>query len=281
MKQTVVRHKIALFYLLAFAISWPAWFLMSVVYRRGDPIVLILQEGDQIGLIALVFSAVGGLGPLISLSILEKLSKKEIDVEAIVSGIKIRDAGKRWLVPAIFAFPAVTVLGNLVYFWLGREGQLRFINAGPDSLRIWVLPVMVIHFTASLLTSPLFEEPGWRGFALVDLQKRFGREAGSMIVGVLWWIWHQPMNLTFGVQPTIYAFLSMIAFSFMIDSLFNLSGKNLFIAMLAHQSAGTVFIFLYEGQENIFALALLIGFVILLRLQEWKRAHNLAPKARL
>ena len=95
---------------------------------------------------------------------------------------------------------------------------------------------MAIHFFTSLITSPLFEEPGWRGFALVNLQDRFGREAGSLIVGLLWFVWHQPMNVTFGIQPSVYSFVSMVAFSFMIDSLFNLSGKNLLTAMLAHPS---------------------------------------------
>ena len=90
-----------------------------------------------------------------------------------------------------------------------------------------------LYLIASLPTSSLFEEPGWRGFALRELQGRFGREGGSIIVGTLWWTWHQPSNLTFGVEPTLYGFLQMVSISFMIDSLFNLSGRNHFTAMLA------------------------------------------------
>jgi membrane protease YdiL (CAAX protease family) len=124
---------------------------------------------------------------------------------------------------------------------------------------------MAIHFTASLVTSPLFEEPGWRGFALPRLQAKFGRIAGSLFVGMLWWVWHQPMNLTFGLNPTLYSALSMIALSFMIDSLFNLSGKNVFIAMLAHQSYGTVFTFLVQRNQSWLELGLRIAFVVILR----------------
>lgn len=222
----------------------------------------------------LIPSTLGALGPLLSLGILEKLTKKEIEVNQIIATAKNRHTDKRWFILAIFAFPILAVLGNFLYFLLGWEGQFRLITTGPDMLGVFVLPVMAVHFAASLITSPLFEEPGWRGFALRNLQISYGREVGSLIVGALWWVWHQPMNLTFGIQPTIYGFLSMIAFSFMIDSLFNLSGKNLFTAMLAHQSYGTLFIFIYIGRDNILTLAMLIGLVCLLRIKEWKTTRE-------
>ena len=60
----------------------------------------------------------------------------------------------------------------------------------------------------------------------------------------------------------------MVALSFMIDSLFNLSGQNLFIAMLAHQSYSTVFTFLVQGDQNWFELGLRVVFVVVLRLLE-------------
>jgi hypothetical protein len=42
----------------------------------------------------------------------------------------------------------------------------------------------------------------------------------------------------------------MVSFSLVIDSLFNLSEKNLFTEMLAHQSSSTMIVFLYEGKDN-------------------------------
>ena len=259
-RKNAVKHKIVLFYCFAFALSWASWLLMFSVY----------QNSDTIDLITLFFSTIGCLGPLISLVIIEKLSRKEIEVEKILSTIKIRGLDRGWLLSAIFALPVMTLLGNLFYSIIGWQGKLSLMKPGFEDIGMFVLPVIVVHFVASLITSPLFEEPGWRGFALRRLQERFGREVGSIIVGVLWWVWHQPMNITFGIQPTVYSFLSMVFFSFMIDSLFNLSGKNLFMAMLAHQSAGTMNIFVYESHENVLTLTLLISFVILLRYRESK-----------
>ena len=85
------------------------------------------------------------------------------------------------------------------------------------------------------------------------------------------------MNLTFGIQPTLFAAVSMVALSFMINSLYNLSGRNLFTAMLAHQSSGTVLTFLYQGSNNWLQLGLLIGLVVFLRVGESRRAKPENP----
>jgi len=257
MNQYVSKNKIASFYGFAFLISWISWFSMSFVY-----------DGNQPGLFVYAFSTLGGAGPLLSLFILQKLTNKEVSVKNILSQIRIREAKIKWVIPAVFAIPTMAVLGNLGYYAIGKEEELQLINEGPDELGGFVILVMVLHFVASLVTSPLFEEPGWRGFALGKLQKRWGRTAGSLLVGVLWWAWHQPMNITFGLIPSMFSTTTMIARSFAIDSLFNLSDKNLFIAMLAHQSMGTVITFLYQGNENWLQLILTFLFVIFLRILE-------------
>lgn len=79
MGQSILKYRIVLFYSFAFAISWTFWFLMSSVYQRSS----------TIDVITLTFSTIGGLGPLISLGVLEKLSRKDIEVENILSMIKI------------------------------------------------------------------------------------------------------------------------------------------------------------------------------------------------
>ena len=54
--------------------------------------------------------------------------------------------------------------------------------------------------TTFFLGGPLGEEPGWRGFALPRLQGRSGPLVGSLILGVLWALWHLPTVLERGVD---------------------------------------------------------------------------------
>lgn len=254
--------RLLFFYLFAFAISWIFWWGMSRAFHGGG----------ALSSMTLVFSTIGALGPLLSLWIMGKLSHGAVRLGAILGTIRIRGVDRRWFVPAALAVPVLVVVGNLVNTLLGREATLQVFQEGPARLGIAVLPVMLLHFAAALFTSPLFEEPGWRGFALPQLQQRFGREIGSLVVGSLWWLWHQPMNMTFGIEPTVYGFFYMVLQSFLIDSLFNLSGRNLATAMLAHQSMGTTIMFLYAGRHNPVTLALLVVAVIVLRLRERKVA---------
>ena len=263
MRKFTVKHQLVTFYGFAFLISWTAWLLMSQVY-----------DGEHTTMIVYAFSTIGGLGPLLSLAIIQRITHEEIKLKEILAQIRFRDWKNIWITAAILAIPIISLLGNLANNLIDKEGQLQIIKSGPDELGGFVVLVMLIHFVASLITSPLFEEPGWRGFALPRLQRKLGRTLGSLAVGVLWWLWHQPMNLTFGLEPTIHSALSMIVLSFIIDSLFNLSGGNLLAAMLAHQSYGTVFTFIYEGEQNWFTLGLRILFLLVIRTIEYRRTRG-------
>ena len=254
----ISKQKLLVFYVLAFSISWTSWYVMSIANVSDKPTIVVY-----------IFSTVGGLGPLLSLLLVHKWSDEELNLKVILSRIHVREAKSIWGILAIIAMPIATLLGGLGYFLMGREDQFRIIKTGPDEMGIFVVLVIIVQFAAALVTSPLFEEPGWRGFALVNLQKKYGRTIGSLVVAFLWWLWHQPMNLTFGLDPTIYSTLTLVVSSFIIDSLFNLNNKSLFTAMLAHQSMGTINTFLYQGQENWLTLIFKIIFL------RWKEIREI------
>lgn len=268
MKKFAVKHQLASFYGITFLISWTAWLIMSQVY-----------DGEQTTIIVYIFSTIGGLGPLLSLAILQRFTNEEVSLKEILAQIRFRDWRNVWIAAAILAIPILSILGNLFRYLIIGESRLQVIKSGPDELGAFVVLVILIHFAASLITSPLFEEPGWRGFALPRLQHKLGRTLGSLVVAVLWWLWHQPMNLTFGLEPTLYSALSMIVLSFIIDSLFNLSGGNLLAAMLAHQSYGTVFTFIYESEQNWIILGLRVLFLLAIRTIEYQRVRKVPEAA--
>jgi hypothetical protein len=65
----------------------------------------------------------------------------------------------------------------------------------PKKLNWSALASTSMYNYSTLLGGPLFEEPGWRGYALPRLESRFSPLLSSLIVGTLWAIWHLPFFL--------------------------------------------------------------------------------------
>src|SRR5262249_45840648 len=86
---------------------------------------------------------------------------------------------------------AASILG--VALVVGSEVVLPATAVADVSKLGWAVFVSPASYNYStLLGGPLFEEPGWRGFALPRLESRFGPLAGTLILGLVWSAWHVP-----------------------------------------------------------------------------------------
>jgi membrane protease YdiL (CAAX protease family) len=90
----------------------------------------------------------------------------------------------------------------------------------------------------SLLLGPMGEEFGWRGLALPLLQRKFAPFWASLILGVVWAVWHAPAFLLSGTPQSAWSFgpffLGLIAVAMIMTPLFNASRGSLLIAILYH-----------------------------------------------
>ena len=97
-----------------------------------------------------------------------------------------------------------------------------------------VFPALV----QSLLLGPLGEEFGWRGLALPLLQRRFSPFWASLVLGVVWAVWHAPAFVMSGTPQSAWSFgpffLGLIAITVILTPLFNASRGSLLIAILYH-----------------------------------------------
>ncbi|HEY9294462.1 MAG TPA: CPBP family intramembrane glutamic endopeptidase [Microlunatus sp.] len=84
-------------------------------------------------------------------------------------------------------------------------------------------PLGVIGYT--LISGPLSEEFGWRGYLQPRLRQRFGRARTAVVLGLGWGLWHVPLFLLPGTgqhQLGLFTiggasfFLTIIAFSYLI-----------------------------------------------------------------
>jgi len=121
------------------------------------------------------------------------------------------------------------------------------------------------------------EEIGWRGYIMPYLEKRFGLFIGSLILGIVWAIWHIPMWFVPGSAQIDVPFLGFmimtIGYSFIFSWIIEESGNRLLSGLVVH-GTGNFFVGLFpniipnngwQPRHWIYsALIFLIGIIIVI-----------------
>jgi membrane protease YdiL (CAAX protease family) len=95
----------------------------------------------------------------------------------------------------------LVTLGVIVTATLGQLVVIRLIGETFDASqflsRLWLLlPLLIL--------GPLSEELGWRGYALERLQTRWNALVSSLILGMVWSMWHLPLYYIVGTSQYLY-----------------------------------------------------------------------------
>ena len=98
--------------------------------------------------------------------------------------------------------------------------------------------VLIPNFFLSFL--PFFgEEYGWRYYLTPALQNRLGARRGALAVGVLWGLWHLPLNLFFyspetSLQSIASQLVVCVALGVFFTFAYEKCGKNIWLSVLLH-----------------------------------------------
>ncbi len=131
-----------------------------------------------------------------------------------------------WYLPALLLAPATYALSYLTM----RLTRLPLPPKANIPLR------MVPAFSAGFLIGDTGEELGWSGYAIDPLQKRWGAAKASLLLGVVWAIWHsipfvQTRNST---RWVVWQSFRTVATRVVIVWIYNKTGKSTFAATLYH-----------------------------------------------
>lgn len=161
----------------------------------------------------------------------------------IAAGKKKREAygvkGKNWK-----ASIGCIVLFAVLYFFRvavynGLAGQLESFLSVMTSAEAWIyLAVMPLEF---LLGYAAFfgEEYGWRYYLQPFLQKKFGLRKGVLILGVVWGLWHLPLDFFYYVTPdkgvvmTISQIINCVALGIFLGFAY-MKTENIWVPVIIH-----------------------------------------------
>lgn len=215
------------FYILAFLISWLGW-VPQTLYARG----LLPVNIPLLGFL-------GGAGPTLA--------------AIIVTWALYGSDGPRQLFAGLGKWRASWTWYALVFvFWFVVAGLALLLM----SLRGHSLPslggfawVSLFPIFLTMLLSNVWEEIGWRGFALPRLQERFGDLTIAFLMGLLWWAWHLPLYLDPTSPMSTLPWYGEIVFSLALTVLYT---------WIYNQTRGSlVFVTIFHAMSNTIAFLLL------------------------
>jgi uncharacterized protein len=220
MNRQLMSRQVILFFVIAYAWAW-LFFLPLGLSRSGLgwlPITLSLP----------IMSVLGTMGPTIAAIATLRLTEHRWPNKR-----SIRDPKK-----FIFGLVLAIILIFVTYAALPAIAM----TLGPISALKWsALFSFSFYGVSTVLGGPLFEEPGWRGFALPRLQELFGPLTAALLIGVLWWGWHLPLFLCkFWSSSSVGAYLLIVTgLSVILTFLYNVSAGSVFVMIVAHGAFNT------------------------------------------
>jgi membrane protease YdiL (CAAX protease family) len=210
----VRRYPLIAFFVLAFALSWWAWPLYYVDLSP-NPII--------------------GFGPFLAALIVLALTEGRSGVVGLLRRMVRWRVGLRWYAVALLLPIVVTLTAAVLnVFLLGAERTSSAAELGGLSsfLQMFFLWLLIPGLAGT------WEEPGFRGYALPRLQVERSALLASLILGVLWALWHSPFVAT-GEDIWVDAFLFSIIWSPVYAWLFNNANGSVLIVMLFHNMNNT------------------------------------------
>jgi uncharacterized protein len=214
------RHDLALYFVLAFLLSWSVWPLVAL-NPTSSPLV--------------------PFGPLIAAVVVSLLAAGWPGLRALLRQLI------RWRVH--IAWYLIAVAGPFLV-WLIAAGLTVAIGAPAPDLQLILDPVAVlVTLLTTIVIVGLFEEVGWRGFALPRLQRRLPAIWAALILGVIWASWHLPVLVSdpTGQRPPLQFMLGILAQSVILAWLYNSTNASLPIVIIFHAAANTAARFTLPG----------------------------------
>jgi len=247
----IKRYPLASFVTIALSISWIIWIPLIVLGQDLLP-----------GITG--FIIIGGFGPFLSAVIVTLIADGRDGFRKWRKQVfKVRVGAKFYIL--VFLFPIIyAALSYSLYLLMGGT-PADFSNVPP-----WYLYPLSLVFVFFLGGGQ--EEPGWRGFALPRLLSKYSPFISSIIVGVIWAVWHIPLFFVGGSSqaglPLEWYIPNVIGMAMVFTLLYLKTNGSVIPAMVLHAGLNSAIIWfpMKSGILPSYAYITIVGWSIVVLL---------------
>lgn len=266
MRAFVRRHAVAVFVVLAYAISWADW-------------VPLLLRGARVVPGGSITHFPGLLGPGIAAFVVVALTEGTAGVARLLRRmVLVSKPSLRFLLYSLspLAFLALAlVAAQFARSPIPPAGDFAVYSGLP---RLPLPAVVLLVF----LFNGYGEEVGWRGFALEPLQKRLGSVKGTCVLALIWAGWHTPAfwfvegYRSLGVATLLGGFgLGICAGALVLARVLNRTDGSVLAAALWHAAYNlTSATAASRGLIGAVSTTCVMMWAGLLLVQEWRRPRE-------
>ncbi|MBF8286150.1 MAG: Abortive infection protein, partial [Anaerolineales bacterium] len=166
------------FFFLTFALAWALWVPVGVF----APDYLLLA------------SLPGVWAPTASALLLTGLTDGKAGLRQFIARLFKWRVGIQWYAVVLFGVAAIAYIAIGLHVILG--GAVPPITLPPGvPQEAWLVALPLIFLINIFVGGPLAEDVGWRGYALPKLRAHTNALNASLIIGVIWVLWHLPFFL--------------------------------------------------------------------------------------
>jgi uncharacterized protein len=219
----LARHQLVFFFFLSFVFTWGYF---GLLWALQLPSALL---------------GLGAAGPTGSAFLILAITSGKPGVLSLLRSYVHWRVGVQWYLVTLVGIQALMFLSFVVV-----PGNLADFVAPDWSFVPLYLSAVPFTLFLPVPAGPVLEEGGWRGFALPRMQRLHGPLVGTLILGVLWGLWHLPFffgpmastgpDATFiSVSITLVLFtIGLTGLSVIMTWILNNTGGSVLMAILAH-----------------------------------------------
>ena len=234
------------FFAATFGVTWTCWIAAGAIRAKGA------ETSTALAALADGLLLLGTFAPGLLAAAFVHWFEGKAGTRRLLERIFYWQVGAKWYVFAAFFFAAVKLTAAVAHRvfageWPRFGAEAWYVLAGAVMISTWV---------------QAGEEVGWRGYALPRLTDRFGLARASLVLGIVWAVWHLPLFFipgmsVFGQSFPLYL-LQVTAISITMAWLYWRTGGSLLLVMLFHAAINNtkdIVPSAAPGATNAFALS--------------------------